>query len=673
MDKWKNSLIKLILSLIQLKRAYESKLVEKSELKNIRTFLDIKNKSNIDFDKDEYDFLANLLSNFWINEIIYYFSYYKDFNINNLDLNILVSFIKQEKIWDFLSIKDSISLRADLLKEKEQEDEFSLDDDKLSLTYDRFANFDGLLDFWQTTLLLAPRTWGWKTTLIMNIILDAIENNPDVKFLYFWTKEVTKEEFRMKLGSIMMAENLMDKYKRKKKLKSIVRKSVLTWFQKIIDKINNFTISNSNKEEVLEILNDTLKNIKNNIKRISAYYISKKVEMDSLTDLVKILTEDTQNILGKLSHDLYLDDYMKKTLIEVKQQKEIAVDNYKKQISEIQKDFNSIWHFIEDIKSIEWEINNLKINLDSNIEDLNEAKWIMLNVLSLFETFNKEYNKFVIQKEKELLDLENELKEKKSQIINKLGDKVYLETKEEIKIEDIQDAIDKHKNEDVMVIIDYLQMMTSNQKFPNEMAMFQYISSRILSLSKLPNTNIGFIIASQAASKRDAKILTEDDVKGFKNVINTMANAISVYNMEGFIPENEKEEGRRKNKKSLTIVNVIKARDGAKSYNKYYIYNSHTNKLEPLTWEEEKILFKENIFSRWKVDVKIAYYDDLKETFEVIEWQNNDSNNDNIPDLWTLSQKSIWTNNIKITKQWQNATSAQPDIDDIDNILNDVI
>ena len=395
--------------------------------------------------------------------------------------------------------------------------------------------------------------------------------------------------------------------------------------------------------------------------------------MDSLTDLVKILTEDTQNILGKLSHDLYLDDYMKKTLIEVKQQKEIAVDNYKKQISEIQKDFNSIWHFIEDIKSIEWEINNLKINLDSNIEDLNEAKWIMLNVLSLFETFNKEYNKFVIQKEKELLDLENELKEKKSQIINKLGDKVYLETKEEIKIEDIQDAIDKHKNEDVMVIIDYLQMMTSNQKFPNEMAMFQYISSRILSLSKLPNTNIGFIIASQAASKRDAKILTEDDVKGFKNVINTMANAISVYNMEGFIPENEKEEGRRKNKKSLTIVNVIKARDGAKSYNKYYIYNSHTNKLEPLTWEEEKILFKENIFSRWKVDVKIAYYDDLKETFEVIEWQNNDSNNDNIPDLWTLSQKSIWTNNIKITKQWQNATSAQPDIDDIDNILNDVI
>ena len=297
----------------------------------------------------------------------------------------------------------------------------------------------------------------------------------------------------------------------------------------------------------------------------------------------------------------------------------------------------------------------------------------MLNVLSLFETFNKEYNKFVIQKEKELLDLENELKEKKSQIINKLGDKVYLETKEEIKIEDIQDAIDKHKNEDVMVIIDYLQMMTSNQKFPNEMAMFQYISSRILSLSKLPNTNIGFIIASQAASKRDAKILTEDDVKGFKNVINTMANAISVYNMEGFIPENEKEEGRRKNKKSLTIVNVIKARDGAKSYNKYYVYNSHTNKLEPLTWEEEKILFKENIFSRWKVDVKIAYYDDLKETFEVIEWQNNDSNNDNIPDLWTLSQKSIWTNNIKITKQWQNATSAQPDIDDIDNILNDVI
>jgi len=665
MVKNNNNIIKLIITLIQLRKIYELKLVEKSELKQIISFLNIKNKSNIDFEGDEYTFLANLLSNFWINEIIYYFSYYKDFNIENLDLNNLIFYIKQEKIWDYLSIKDNINLKVTLFKEKEQEDEFNLDDDKLSLTYDRFSNFDSLLDFWQTTLLLAPRTWGWKTTLIMNIILDAIENNPDVKFLYFWTKEVTKEEFRMKLGSIMMAENLMDKYKRKKKLKSIVRKSVMTWFQKIINKINNFTITNDNKKEVLDILNNTLKNIKNSIKRISAYYISKKDELDSLTDLVSILSEDIKNILQKLNHDHYLDNYIKKTLIEWKQQKEIAIDNYKKQITAIQKDFNSIGKFLNDIKNIEWEINNLKFSFDSNIEDLNDAKNIMLNVLSLFETFNQEYNKFVIQKEKELLDLENELKEKKSQIINKLGDKVYLETKEEIKIEDIQEAIEKHKNQDLMVIIDYLQMMTSNQNFPNEMAKFQYISSRILSLSKLPNTNIWFIIASQAASKRDAKILTEDDVKWFKNVINTMANAISVYNMEWFIPENEKEEWRRKNKKSLTIVNVIKARDGAKSYNKYYVYNSYTNKLEPLTWEEEKILFKENIFSRGKVDVKIAYYDDLKETFEVIE------NDNEIPNLWWLNQRQLWQSeqiNNKISKNKDTKT-----VNTIDSILDDVI
>jgi len=669
MNKEKSNVIQLILSLIQLKRAYELKLVERSELKKIILGLDIKNKSNIDFDKDEYDFLATILNNLWINEIIYYYSYYKDFNINNIDLNILIPFVKQEQIWNFLSIKDNIILKLNLLREKEQEDEFSLDDDKLSLTYDRFSNFDSLLDFWQTTLLLAPRTWGWKTTLIMNIILDAIENNPDVKFLYFWTKEVTKEEFRMKLWSIMMAENLMDKYKRKKKLKSIVRKSVMTGFQKIINKITNFNITVDNKEEVLDILNETLKNIKSNIKRISAYYISKKSEMDSLVDLVGILEEDIKNILRKLSNDEYLDDYIKRTLVEVKQQKEFAIDNYKNQIREIEKDFNKIWTFINDIKGIEDEINNLKINFDSNIDDLEEAKNIMLNVLHLFETFNKEYNKFVIQKEKELLELENELTEKKSQIIKKLGDKVYLETKEEIKIEDIQDAIERHKGEDMMVIIDYLQMMTSNQKFSNEMAMFQYISSRILSLSKLPNTNIGFIIASQAASKRDAKILTEDDVKWFKNVINTMANAISVYNMEWFIPENEKEEWRRKNKKSLTIVNVIKARDWAKSYNKYYVYNSHTNKLEPLTWEEEKILFKENMFSRWKVDVKIAYYDDLKETFEVIENQSNEEGN--LPDLWKLGQWSI-RDTKKVAKE-NSVFNRAEEISSIDDIIWDVI
>lgn len=669
MNKEKSNVIQLILSLIQLKRAYELKLVERSELKKIILGLDIKNKSNIDFDKDEYDFLATILNNLWINEIIYYYSYYKDFNINNIDLNILIPFVKQEQIWNFLSIKDNIILKLNLLREKEQEDEFSLDDDKLSLTYDRFSNFDSLLDFWQTTLLLAPRTWGWKTTLIMNIILDAIENNPDVKFLYFWTKEVTKEEFRMKLWSIMMAENLMDKYKRKKKLKSIVRKSVMTGFQKIINKITNFNITVDNKEEVLDILNETLKNIKSNIKRISAYYISKKSEMDSLVDLVGILEEDIKNILRKLSNDEYLDDYIKRTLVEVKQQKEFAIDNYKNQIREIEKDFNKIWTFINDIKGIEDEINNLKINFDSNIDDLEEAKNIMLNVLHLFETFNKEYNKFVIQKEKELLELENELTEKKSQIIKKLGDKVYLETKEEIKIEDIQDAIERHKGEDMMVIIDYLQMMTSNQKFSNEMAMFQYISSRILSLSKLPNTNIGFIIASQAASKRDAKILTEDDVKWFKNVINTMANAISVYNMEWFIPENEKEEWRRKNKKSLTIVNVIKARDWAKSYNKYYVYNSHTNKLEPLTWEEEKILFKENMFSRWKVDVKIAYYDDLKETFEVIENQSNEEGN--LPDLWKLGQWSI-RDTKKVAKE-NSVFNRAEEISSIDDIIWEVI
>jgi len=618
----------MILYLLYLKRLYDNGIILKNDFNKIISYLKIQ-KKNIDIDSNIYEFIISLVNNLNPDhkELLFYLTYYKELNIceDKIDLLSLTPEIKKDKISQFVELVDIITNNIINFCDRQSISSYDLEDDRLSLIYDRFKDIDYLLDYGSTTLLMAPSTWGWKTTTIMNIIVDALHNN-DVKFLYFWTTEVTKEEFLMKFGSIVFWENLYGKYKKKLKLASLLRKNIFTGLNSLLEEYNQLKKSeNMNKENIVSLLEKILKKVQKIISKIRDYYEQKKEEIKELEELIQIIKNDIKRNEQTLKNS-FLEDYRKKELIEINNIKENLIKEYEQQIDWIKKEFKKLSIFLHDVKIIEEEMDKIKKEAkELDEKDIEELRALLISSIDFFMEFNYQYNKFFLSKEKELIEIKEELKNKKKELIKRYGDRLELIINNNIRIEDVEKFVEKNKkewNKNLMVVIDYFQMMDSIGKFSSEMDKFQFIASKILSMSKMQWMNIWFLIASQVASKRDTAILTENDIKWFKNVINTFSGALAVYNLEYFLQANEREIKRSEGKKPLTLINIVKSRDWIKKMNSYFVYNVYSNSLLPLDKDLEKILNRENIFWRKKVSIKIAYYEDLN-----MFWVEEDENN----------------------------------------------
>ena len=116
---------------------------------------------------------------------------------------------------------------------------------------------------------------------------------------------------------------------------------------------------------------------------------------------------------------------------------------------------------------------------------------------------------------------------------------------------------------------------------------------------------------------------------------------------------------------------MIKARNGTKVRNKYYIFNPYTLALEPLENEEEMILLQNNIFSRQKLQINIAFYEDLKEMFfnENNNKNEKDKNEDkDVNNLFNLFEKE----EKRINHQQISQISNKNNEEDIDKIIDEI-
>lgn len=511
----------------------------------------------IEFDKD----LGNKVMELFLFKKISFYN--KDF--------IMDEFLKLKKFVKDSSLEDFISLYKDIegyFQEGKDDEDVDLDLAPSVMLLDTFKEWQDhdLIGLGSFAVMGAETGWG-KTTLTTNLILDILKNNNDIKILYFGSMEIDKKEMRMKLGNILLGENLFALQKQI----GIIEKEI----NMLKDKYE--LVRNKSPEEITE--DDISSMIKNMIKGSL-----------SLQDTIYNLKE-YQNSLKK------------------------DITKIKEEISELEKNYSNNKAFAnkkkEKLMFTLWEKQTLVDKTEEQLEGIKETltKFAAVQNADTLEEkvslFNETFSDILVEiseKEKRLKMLKQSFKEKD----NLLKNHIYMKrikiiiSNEKIEIETVEREIKKELNnwQKIFVFIDYLQLLAS-KKDSWTLQESQKIALKLLDYTKKYKNDIGFFVLSQFNEKKaKGEIMTQNDIYGYTIVWQNLDSFLSLINLEKKI----KAKDRDSNKTPITKLVSTKNRKTWLWEEYYFKFVRWIGKLVPIESIYKHIL-KEN--------PEMAYYEDL--------------------------------------------------------------
>ena len=527
--------------------------------------------------------------------------YNKDFIMN--EFIKLKTLVKDTSLEDFIALYKNIE---SFFQEEGEDEDGEIDTAPSILLLDTYKEWEehDLIGLGKMTVMGATTGWG-KTTTTTSLILDILRNNNDIDVLYCGSMEIDKKEMRMKLGNLLLGENL---FALEKQI-MITEKEIMTLKDKY-DIIRNKTQDEITNEDIEDMIR---KMIKWTLSLEEKIFSLKKYKDSLLADIEKLKLEIKE--LEKQKSNNYIKQQKEKLEFYISEKQNI--------IDKTDKDLDNVKGILEKFLQIQKEENP-------------EQKVI------IFKTVFNEILNEISEKENKLKKLKKNFREKDNILKNHIYMKriKILINSEKILIETVLREIKRslNKGKKLMVFIDYLQLLSS-KKDTWTLKEAQNISMALLDIAKKNKSSLGLFILTQFNSKKvKGDFPTHEDIYWYTIISQNMDSFLTLINLEKTIKSKDIDY----NKTPITKMVATKNRKRWWWEEYYFKFERAISKLTPIPPAYKRILKENN---------DIAYYEDLV--------------NSGWAALWILNNKKeeqVWTNGIiswKIVKNEENTSVQQ--------------